>query len=309
MVGEADASAGLPPGAVEPSRPADRGRLPLLRPAISVLTLLCFTLPFLTVSCTKPGAFGRVEAGGTTSYSGYDLAFAGDPHRSADHLLPAAQWRGDSLGVQPLLWIALVFVVAGLVIPFVVRRAADRERASALAAGLALLAVIGGAWVERSELARLVAADAAARRVRLEDPAGTYVGNGQGLVLTVLLLLGTLVVELVLIDGRRRRPRTRLPDRPDRDRDRPSAEGRRRDGDERFVDQRSGDRRSGDRRFGDGRFGDETSAPPAISPRQIGSPWDVDPPRTAASAPAPIARPRSPATPRTSSPTTPRDLG
>jgi hypothetical protein len=277
----------LPPGSVRPRPAAERGRRWFLRPTTFVLTLVCFTLPFLTVSCTKPGAYGRVEAGGSTTYSGYDLAFGGEPHRSADHLLPRAQWRPDDLGVQPLLWIALAFVVAGLVIPFVVRRTVDRERASALSAGLALLAVVGGAWTERVELAGLITSDARARRVVLDHPASTYVGNGQGLVLAVLLMAGTLVVELVLINGRRRSAYVRPP----------GAGGR----DFRRSDSRSDSRSDNwaDRRAAPP---PEADLPPAPPRRKIGSPWDVDPPVTArpsasADVPAGPVLPASPATP------------
>jgi hypothetical protein len=100
------------------------------------LVLLSFGGGFLLVSCDTPGGYGRVHRGGTTSYSGFQLATGQEPKIDEERLRPEAKQQPDRLPVQPLVAVsAICVVVAGGIV-----LAAKRHRhllTSAFAVGAA----------------------------------------------------------------------------------------------------------------------------------------------------------------------------
>lgn len=102
------------------TRPLPRGRLDGLRrglaryasPVALALVLLGFGSGFLVVSCDTPGGYGRMQRGGTTSYSGVDLATGTAPRVDAEHLRPTTEREPDRLPPQPLIALSAAFVVA-----------------------------------------------------------------------------------------------------------------------------------------------------------------------------------------------------
>ena len=63
-----------------------------------VVVLGLFALPFLTVGCV-PTQYGSQSAGGSTDYTGYQLASGSTP-RGTENLLPPADWLPDRVGLQ-----------------------------------------------------------------------------------------------------------------------------------------------------------------------------------------------------------------
>lgn len=194
---------------VAPAQPAaiatDVPRTPIRRrrwlsPVTLVLALLCFVLPFATVSCGLPDGYGHAKPGGTTAYNGLDLALGGAPDVPDDQKLPASNWRPDRLNPQPLYVIGLLLVGAGLVAAAVLKR--DRRRRAMLAGlgGLAAVSLVTG---------QALVVDQLAARIRQQSaiPAGKvardFVGTGPGFWLTVVLL--ALLVAGNLFALRRRR--------------------------------------------------------------------------------------------------------
>jgi Hsp70 protein len=170
-----------------------------LRPTTLVLALLCFLMPFATVSCGLPGGYGRATPSGATTYIGLDLVLGGTPDVKAQHVRPPAESRADRLPPQPAMLLALLAALAAAVAAFAVR-APRRRRAvvAALAAAGALLLIIGQAIV----------VDLLADRVREQSPlpagrtAHDFVGTAFGFWFAFLLLVGTAVANTV---GLRRR--------------------------------------------------------------------------------------------------------
>jgi hypothetical protein len=109
----------------------------LIGPSGLAFVLLCFLMPFFTVSCS--GAMGDLAL----VYSGYDLAFGGLP--TADGSLAAELAEGDledaRSGVQVMALLALLVVVAGGVVGAVLPTPTWRWAVVAAAAGLAVISL------------------------------------------------------------------------------------------------------------------------------------------------------------------------
>ncbi|MFC4044874.1 Hsp70 family protein [Dactylosporangium siamense] len=174
-----------PAGVPEPAAP----RTPLRRrwrsPATALLVLLCFALPFATVSCGLPSGYGRAKTGGSTQYTGFDLATGGAPDVGpADQVLPAGEQREDRLAPQPayvaaLLLLAAVVAAAGL--------GSDRRRRT-VTAGLAVVAAATLGAGQAAVTDRLAAAVLAQSRPPDGKTVDDVIGTGTGFWLSVTLL-------------------------------------------------------------------------------------------------------------------------
>ncbi len=155
-------------------------------PATLALAFILFLLPFLSVSCDAPGGYGRTSGGGTTTYTGLDLATGSSPSVDDEHLGPAAEQQSDDLGAQPLVAGAAVLTLAAIVVPFV---SAARRRLSALLAGLSAALLAVGILIARARLVDRVAEQATAPFPNGKS-AGDYVKWGIGF----WLVFGLMVV-------------------------------------------------------------------------------------------------------------------
>lgn len=117
-------------------------------PVTYALALLLFLLPFLSVSCDAPEGYGRTTAGGTTSYTGLDLALGTSPAIDTDHLRPIADQANDDLDMQPLVIVAAVALLAALVTVLI----AKRYKLSTILGVLAATALAIGLLLARSSL-------------------------------------------------------------------------------------------------------------------------------------------------------------
>lgn len=100
----------------------------LISPAGLLLALLCFGLPFVTVSCETP--ITSVSA----DYTGWDFVFAGEPHvtTSGPGGDVVAQQRDASIPWQPLALLAVLVIIGGIVLTFVSPR---NRRVTGIVAG------------------------------------------------------------------------------------------------------------------------------------------------------------------------------
>ncbi|GAA4243034.1 hypothetical protein GCM10022255_000370 [Dactylosporangium darangshiense] len=177
-----------------------------LSPATLVLALLCFVLPFATVSCGLPDGYGHAKPGGTTQYNGLDLALGGKPDVQADQLRPAGEWREDRIEPQPLYAAALLVLGTALVTALALTR---QRRRRALVAGLGALAglslVAGQALVVNRLADRIREQSAVPAGKEARDFVGTGAGFWLTLVLLALLVAGNLAALLPLrrLGGRR----------------------------------------------------------------------------------------------------------
>ncbi|MEV4515297.1 rod shape-determining protein [Dactylosporangium sp. NPDC049525] len=171
-----------------PAAPVAPPRTPLRRrwrsPATVLLVLLCFALPFATVSCGLPDGYGRAQPGGTSEYTGFDLASGGAPAVRKDQLRPPDQWRPDRLAPQPAYVAALLLLAAALAATALGR---DRRR-RAVTAALAALAVLVLAAGQALVTDRLAAAVLEQSRMPEGRTADDMVGTGPGFWLAVILL-------------------------------------------------------------------------------------------------------------------------
>jgi len=152
-----------------------------------LLVAFCFLLPFVAVACDAPGGFGRVQPGGSTTYTGFDLVTGDRPDVTVDRLRPPAQRRDDRLGPQPLAIAAAVLVAAGAVTAVALsRRRVRRATGAALGAAAAVFLVANQATAVALLTLRL--------REQLTVPmppgreAGDYVRTGNGFWLALILL-------------------------------------------------------------------------------------------------------------------------
>lgn len=135
----------------------------VLSPAVLLLALLFFGSGFLTVSCTPTG-YGRAAAGATTTYTGGDLATGAAPH--VDKLRPAEQYQPDRLGVQPLIALAALLLLAGVLAAIALpgRRRSRHREIAAIATAAAVCLVVGEA------LARVAVTDRLAGQLPIPLP-------------------------------------------------------------------------------------------------------------------------------------------
>jgi hypothetical protein len=169
----------------------------LISPSSLTLILLCFFLPFFSLSCES--GFGGI----TITYSGTDLAFNGEPSVSG---IPASEltdsdWEEIESGGSPLIIVALLSVLAGIGLGAGLPSALARRLSGAVSAGLALLLVLVNQLVMHSEVDRMLEEEAASADMfgaMATDMVSTH--NEFGFWVVLLLLLGVAaynVVELV----------------------------------------------------------------------------------------------------------------
>lgn len=194
----------------------DRGRWGrVFSPAGLVLAGVLFMAPFLTVSCDAPGGYGRAAPGGTTTYTGWDLAVGGTPEVSEERLLPVERRRDDVLPPQPLAGAVLVLVVIGGLVAVGVGRARTRRGVvAAVAAVAALFLLVNQATV------RVLVEERLREQLSGPLPAGKEIGDfvhDQGgfvfsLLALVLVALGNLAGWVRLVRGPRDGGTAALPE-------------------------------------------------------------------------------------------------
>jgi hypothetical protein len=150
-------------------------------PALLTLAIVMFLLPFLTVSCDTPGGYGRVERGGTTKYSGLDLAFGSSPSVEREHLRQRDAQQDDRLDAQPVLLVALVGSIASLFLALRLRERYALRLAVVIGTTVALLL---GVFVARGELIDKVEAQS-----DRAFAAGEHVKVGAGLLGATFFIL------------------------------------------------------------------------------------------------------------------------
>jgi hypothetical protein len=172
----------------------------VLSPTGLVLAGLCFSLSFITVACDTPGGFGRAAPGGSTTYTGFNLALGTQPSVTADKLRPVpAGEPSDDLPPQPAAAVVLVLVVAAT--GFAIRSTEPRVRRGSVAvlAGVAATALLVNQALVQAEVTLRVS-DHLTRWVQAGHaiPAGkvarSFIHTGQGFGLCLLLLLLVAVV-------------------------------------------------------------------------------------------------------------------
>lgn len=187
-----------------------------LRPSTLGLGLVLFALPFVAVSCDTPGGFGRVSPGGTTSWSGYQLATGADTSRTTENLLPSADAASDHIGLQPLVTASLVLLIAAVVVGLVVPQVQRRRLLSFWLVAATLATMITGVVIASQQVIALVADQLAGRELPDDRTPDSYVSVQGGFWAFVILLAAVLVVDLALWQSARRRPGRAAPPSPAR---------------------------------------------------------------------------------------------
>ena len=109
----------------------------LVSPALLLAVLLCFFLPFFSVSCSS--GFGQMEV----SVTGMDQVVGGEPEYSGFRPPPStAASGGENSRVSPFAVVALLAVVVGIGAGLGLPRPRARRVWGAAAAGVGLVAVV-----------------------------------------------------------------------------------------------------------------------------------------------------------------------
>jgi len=138
----------------------------------------------------RPGGFGRMNSGGTTSYTGLDLATGSSASIDADHLRPEADQQDDGLGVQPLITIAGIGIIGALAVSLTKRRSGLIVAAAAAFSAVLLLV---GELLMRSRLVDKVA-ELTTEQFAAGKSAGDFVAIGPGFWLAWLAtILGAVL--------------------------------------------------------------------------------------------------------------------
>jgi hypothetical protein len=172
----------------------------LLTPAGFALALICFLFGFLAVSCDTPGGYGRTGQGGTTTYTGLDLAVGTSPTIERGHLDPDLTTRSDLLGWQPAIALAALVLMVGFAAGVSVLRHRRLLVVSSAAAGAVLLVL--GALIAHQQLAGRVA-DQVREPLPPGKVPGDYVVVGGGFTTALTILVVVLVCHLAGHLGRR----------------------------------------------------------------------------------------------------------
>jgi hypothetical protein len=150
----------------------------LIRPAGFVIAGMFFLFPFITVSCEVPGGFGRAAPGGTTVYTGINLAVGGEPDIEPDG--KEREGPSQALDPQPLAILALLAIGGGVVLTVKVKDTLHRRAAAAITAGGAALLLVTNQLTVQTLLQQRV-------------PSGKdYVNSAEGFGLCLFTLLLTM---------------------------------------------------------------------------------------------------------------------
>jgi hypothetical protein len=112
----------------------------LVSPALLLAVLLCFFLPFFSVSCTS--GVGQMKA----TVTGMDQVFGGEPEYMGFRPPPSATGGiaagGENNGVSPSTLVGFAAIVVGIGVGLGLPRARDRWVSGAVASGIALVGVV-----------------------------------------------------------------------------------------------------------------------------------------------------------------------
>jgi hypothetical protein len=112
----------------------------LVSPALLLAALLCFFLPFFSVSCTS-GA-GQMKA----TVTGMDQVFGGEPEYTGFRPPPSATGGiaagGENNGVSPSALVGFAAIIVGIGVGVGLPRPRDRWVSGAVASGIALVGVV-----------------------------------------------------------------------------------------------------------------------------------------------------------------------
>ena len=159
--------------------------------------MLCFVLPFASVSCDAPGGYGRGQVGATTQYTGVDLVVGAEPRFSPpEKAKPPETAHSVKLYPQPAAAAVLLLLVAA--IAYGLRAQHPRARRG----GVALLtAVAATALLVNQALVESAVAVKLGDQLTEPLPAGKvlrdYVKTGPGFGLCLLLLFLVAVVNTI----------------------------------------------------------------------------------------------------------------
>ncbi|HEV7652026.1 MAG TPA: hypothetical protein VGP26_28055 [Actinophytocola sp.] len=175
----------------------------LLTPSGLGLALICFLFGFLAVSCDTPGGYGRTGQGGSTTYTGLDLAAGTRPTVDPGHLSPELAHRADELGWHPAILLAAIAIAVGMVAG--AGRFRLRRHVVVTATAVAVVLLVAGEITARERLV-----DQVAEQVRRPLPPGRtasdYVTVGSGFT-GALVLTGTVLACYLVAHLRRKRNR------------------------------------------------------------------------------------------------------
>lgn len=175
----------------------------LLTPSGLALALICFLFGFLAVSCDTPGGYGRSKQGGTTTYTGLDLATGAQPTVDHAFLQPGPTTRPDLLRWQPAVMLAALALVVAMVAGAGRFRLRRRVVVASTAAALVLLVL--GEVTARDALVTRVAEQVTGSLPAGKEPAD-YVVVGSGFTMAVTIT--TIVLTSYVVAHLRRRGRT-----------------------------------------------------------------------------------------------------
>ena len=168
-----------------------------LNPTTLGLAILCFVLPFVTVSRQAPGGYGRGQAGTTTQYTGIDLVVGAEPKFSPpEKAKPPETAHSVKLYPQPAAAAVLLLLVTAIAYALRVQHPRSRRGGVAL-----LTAIAGTALLVNQALVESAIAVKLGDQLTEPLPAGKvlrdYVQTGPGFGLCLLLLLLVAVVNTI----------------------------------------------------------------------------------------------------------------
>jgi hypothetical protein len=159
-----------------------------LNPTTLGLAILCFVLPFVTVSCA-PDGYGRGQAGTTTSYTGVDLVVGAEPKFSPpEKAKPPETAHSVKLYPQPAAAAVLLLLIAAIAYALRVQHPRSRRGGVALLTAIAATALlVNQALVESAVAVKL--GDELTQALPPGKVLRDYVKSGPGFGICLLLLL------------------------------------------------------------------------------------------------------------------------
>jgi hypothetical protein len=176
-----------------------------MRSAWFLALFLALALPFVAVK-DVPGGFGRVDEGGTTTYSAFDVGAGREPGISGADEVPAGERRADTLPAQPLVLLAVLGVIGGAAASMTINDRRQRHLVSAVLSVGTVAVLAAGQWVGQLRLTDLVTEQMSANGANPGDRAtGDFVTSGYGFWVLVVGLVVVAAADLALLwrDDRR----------------------------------------------------------------------------------------------------------